>query len=78
MKTMTLVMRESNTCDGNGPLVPLCLVPSKEYAQLLVASRGFGEKYGIQGTPGGDYLIREIPVYESFAELHAIMKGLLP
>jgi hypothetical protein len=74
MKIMYAVMANSDTCEGRGPMYPVCLVEDRKLAEQIVVSKEFGREYGVMGTPGGKENVQEFNVVGSKEEFERMAR----
>jgi len=65
------VLKNTDTTEGRGPMVPTDLAFTLEASALaFVKSDHYAKRWGVMGTPGSDYCVKEVTlfVYDSIDE----------
>tara|TARA_S200002703_G_scaffold127052_1_gene113653 strand:- start:3120 stop:3443 length:324 start_codon:yes stop_codon:yes gene_type:complete len=65
------VLKNSDRTEGRGPMLPTDIAFTLQASALeFVKSDHYAKQYGVMGTPGSDYCVKEVTVfvYESMDE----------
>lgn len=68
MKTMYAVTGNSDTVEGRGHQVVICLTEDRGLAEEVCRGKAYAHWYGGMGMPGGEKDVKVLPVVESMED----------